>query len=106
VNHYTWAQATWFASDPESPITGYRYAIGSTFGGTDVINWTPVENLSQAAVGNNSVVRDGLGLIEGRQYWFSVQARNIAGLWSLPAAKAIIAGRSSVLVCTFLPLVI
>ena len=28
------------ASDPDSEIVGYRYAIGSTPGGTDVVNWT------------------------------------------------------------------
>jgi subtilisin family serine protease len=87
-------QAMWWASDPDSSITGYRYAIGSAAGATNVVNWTNVSA--------SSVSRSGLGLVEGRQYWFAVQARNEGGLWSASGYSAFVAGQSFQRV--FLPL--
>jgi hypothetical protein len=89
-------EAIWWASDPDSSITGYRYAIGSAPGATDIVNWTTTNN--------NSFTRSGLGLIEGRQYWVSVQARNIGGLWSASGYSAFVAGQP--LRRVFLPLVL
>lgn len=70
----TIVEASWSASDPDSQITLYRYAIGTTPGGTDVVNWTETTDVS--------MTRSGLGLIEGGLYHISVRARNTGGLWS------------------------
>jgi sugar lactone lactonase YvrE len=88
-------EAMWWASDPDSSITGYRYAIGSAAGATDIVNWTTTSS--------NSVSKSGLGLIDGQQYWLAVQARNEGGLWSASAYRAFIAGQPYPRV--FLPLV-
>ena len=62
------------ANDPDSLIVGYRYAIGTTSGGTEVVNWT---NISQ-----NQVTHTGLSLLSDQAYYVSFQARNEGGLWS------------------------
>ena len=66
--------ARWMATDPQTTITGYRYAIGTTAGGTDVVNWT---NVSGA-----SLTRTGLNLVQGQIYYILIKARNTGGLWS------------------------
>jgi hypothetical protein len=92
----TTVEAMWWADDPDSQITGYRHAIGSAAGATDIVNWT--------VTSNDSLTRSGLGLVEGQQYWLSVQARNAGGLWSPSGYSAFIAGRPYSKV--FLPLVV
>lgn len=77
--------AFWNANDPDSAITGYRYTIGSAPGATDIVNWT--------AVNDTNITHSGLGLIAGRQYWLSVQARNNGGLWSASGYSAFISGK-------------
>jgi uncharacterized membrane protein len=67
--------ATWSSSDPESGISEYQYAIGTTSGGIDIVAWT-------SAGTNTQVTKTGLSLTVGTTYYFSVQARNGAGLWS------------------------
>ena len=66
--------AYWSGSDPDSSITLYQYAIGTSSGGSDVVNWT---NTTETAF-----ERTGLGLIAGQTYFISVKARNEGGLWS------------------------
>lgn len=66
------AQAT--ANDPESETTGYRYAIGSTPGGTEVVSWTNTST--------TEITHTGLLMQPGQSYYVSFQARNIGGLWS------------------------
>lgn len=66
------AQAT--TTDPESVIVGYRYAIGSTPGGADVISWSNIAS--------PSITRTGLSLLPDQPYYVSFMARNLAGLWS------------------------
>lgn len=66
--------ARWSASDPDSSITLCRYAIGTTPGGTEVVNWT--------STGDTEVTRSGLNLLAGQAYCVSVKARNEGGLWS------------------------
>jgi hypothetical protein len=80
-------EATWSATDPESAIIGYRYAIGSAAGTADIVNWTPTTA--------TSISRSGLGLIAGRQYWLAVQAKNAGGLWSASANRSFVAGEQS-----------
>ena len=55
-------------------ITLYSYAIGTTPGGGEVVNWTNTTA--------TSFTRTGLGLIAGYTYYISVKARNEGGLWS------------------------
>jgi Tfp pilus assembly protein PilW len=84
LNSTTTAAASWSATDPNSAITLYRYALGCAPNSTDVTNWT-----STAAT---SVTRTGLNLVTGRQYFFSVQARNAGGLWSAVTSRSFVAG--------------
>jgi hypothetical protein len=51
---------------------------------TNVINWT--------STSATSVTRTGLNLVTGRQYFFSVQARNAGGLWSAVTSRSFVAG--------------
>ena len=105
----SYVKAMWSASDPDSAITGYRYAIGSAPGATDIVNWTFVGVTGAADTANatstGSITRSGLGLVDGQQYWFTVQARNAGGLWSASGYSALIAGQQSYLKI-FLPVVL
>lgn len=83
----SFVQANWSAVDPDSSIIGYRYAIGTAPGSTDIVNWT--------ATTATSISRSGFGLISGRQYWIAVQARNVGGLWSGSGNRSFIAGQQS-----------
>ncbi|MEW5768585.1 MAG: FG-GAP-like repeat-containing protein [bacterium] len=67
--------AKWSASDPESGIAEYQYAIGTTSGGTDVVGWTSVGTTTE-------ITKTGLNLTWGQTYYFAVKAKNGAGLWS------------------------
>jgi len=63
--------------DSHSDIASYWYAIGSSSGATDVVNWT--DNWF-----DTTVTHTGLGLTYGTTYYFSVKAENGAGLFSNP----------------------
>ena len=78
-------EARWSAHDPDSAITGYRYALGSAGGQMDIVSWT--------FTGDTSLDRSGLGLVEGQRYWLAVQARNVGGLWSDAGQSSFVAGR-------------
>jgi len=70
--------ANWLTtSDSHSDIARYWYAIGSSSGATDVVNWT--DNWF-----DTTVTHTGLGLTYGTTYYFSVKAENGAGLLSNP----------------------
>ena len=65
----TQLSANWDAStDAESGISGYQYAIGTTAGGTQTVNWTSLGNVT-------TVTKTGLSLTVGQTYYFSVQGR-------------------------------
>ena len=66
--------ASWSSTDPESPITEYRYAIGTTPGGRDVVGWTYTNN--------TFMTHGGLSLTTGLTYYVLAGARNEGGLWS------------------------
>jgi PKD repeat protein len=76
--------ARWSASDPESTIDRYQYAIGLTPGGAEVVNWTftPL----------TETTRTSLTLIAGQTYYVSVKARNEGGLWSQAGSVGVVAG--------------
>jgi len=67
--------ASWTASDPDSMVAEYTYAIGTTAGGSDVAGWT-------SAGIETSINRDDLPLQAGRVYYVSVKARNPSQRWS------------------------
>jgi len=70
----TTLSANWPASsDSNSGISGYRYAIGTSPGDSNVIGWT--DNAL-----NTSVTKSGLTLTNGQAYYFSVKTENGAGL--------------------------
>ncbi len=66
--------ATWSCSDPDSGITEYEYWIGTTPGADDVSPATGTVNNWAYAV--------NLNLIPNQDYYFTVRAKNAAGLWS------------------------
>jgi uncharacterized lipoprotein YddW (UPF0748 family) len=60
------------AIDPNSGVMSYNYAIGSSVGGNDILNWT-----------NSSVLNfseSGLNLLPNLHYYISLKATNGAGL--------------------------
>lgn len=68
--------ANWsVTSDPNSGIARYWYAIGTSPGGVDIVNWT--DNWYA-----DTIVHTGLSLTYGETYYFSVRAENGAGLLS------------------------
>lgn len=65
-------KATWTgASDAQSGISQYQYAIGTTAGNNDIVDWT--------ATPGTSVTKTGLSLAAGSTYFISVKAQNGAG---------------------------
>ncbi len=64
----------WQAEDSESGVN-YYYAIGTTQGGTDTVDW-------KSAGASTGVAHADINLTAGKTYYFSVKARNSAGLWS------------------------
>ncbi len=81
ISSNTQLSANWdVASDPDSGIVKYFYAIGTSPGNTDVVNWTDNGN-------STSVTRTGLSLASGTIYYFSVKAENGSGLQG-PAANS------------------
>ncbi len=67
--------ASWSSSDPETEIVEYKYAVGTTPGGTDARDWTSTGTDAEATAA-------GLNLVRGQVYYFSVKAKNGWNLWS------------------------
>ncbi len=68
--------ASWASEDKESGIAEYQYKITiDSSSGTMVKDWT-------SAGTDKSVTLKSLDLANGKTYYFSVKARNGAGLWS------------------------
>nr|MBA3972305.1 T9SS type A sorting domain-containing protein [Bacteroidota bacterium] len=68
--------ANWSASaDPNSAISRYWYAIGTTPGATDVMTWT--DNWF-----SRTVTVTGLSLVNLQTYYFSIKSEDGAGLLS------------------------
>jgi hypothetical protein len=65
--------ASWMPNSTD--ITQYRYAIGTTPGGRNVVGWMYLTA--------TSFTRNDLTLVNGQTYYVTVQARNAAGLWSV-----------------------
>ena len=68
--------ASWVSSDAESGISEYQYKITQdTVTGTTILDWTSTGTSSE-------VTKTGLSLTADKTYYFSVKAKNGAGLWS------------------------
>jgi outer membrane protein assembly factor BamB len=67
--------ASWSATDPESMVAEYTYAVGTEPGAADITGWV-------SAGIETSMSRDDLVLEEGRTYYVSVKARNPSQRWS------------------------
>ncbi len=75
---HTTLSANWSGfSDPESGITGYEWAIGTTSGGQQILPFTPV-GLQTAA--STSAVDLVLSLATGSTFFVTIRATNGAGL--------------------------
>lgn len=69
----TSVHATWSAREPESGIIGYKYAVGTTFGGTNLVDWTSTtESGARVAIPSQSL---------GAMIYVSVKAENGSKLW-------------------------
>jgi len=75
TNNATQLHAAWSASDPESGIVEYQYAIGFGPATAEIVNWT-------TAGMNTEITHANLNLSTDVAYYFSVKAKNGAGLWS------------------------
>jgi hypothetical protein len=77
----------WSATDPDSSIDEFRYALGTTPGGRDVVDWTYLPGSASSAR------LTGLLLTRGQAYYATVAARNDSGLWSANGvSNAVIGG--------------
>lgn len=73
----TTLHASWSASDAQSGIANYRYAVGTAPGMADVKPWTDAGLATSASI-------TGLSLQVGHTYYVSARAVNGAGLTSAP----------------------
>ena len=72
-NYSTSISANWSGfSDPESGIAGYRWAVGTSPGATDVLPFTTVGTTPGAIA--------TVALVDGTTYYVTVEATNGAGL--------------------------
>jgi hypothetical protein len=68
--------ANWdLTTDPNNTISAYYYAIGTTSGGTNIVNWT-------TAGTNLTFTKTGLSLVTGTTYYVSIKSKNAAGVYS------------------------
>ncbi|MEW6104364.1 MAG: fibronectin type III domain-containing protein, partial [bacterium] len=75
TNNITQLHAICSSTDPETGIAKYKYTIGTKRGGTDTTDgWILIDT--------NEITRTGLSLTNGLSYYFTVKAKNGAGLWS------------------------
>ena len=66
--------ATWCGADADSGIAEYQYAIGTSAGGNDVLDWTTAGSVEEGVI---TVAEPGL--TAGSTYYVSVNAKNGAG---------------------------
>ncbi len=74
-------QATWAATEPESAIMRYDYAVGSSANAVDIRGWTDAGVSTAATI-------SGLSLTVGGTYFISVRAVNDQDLVSDPMCSA------------------
>ena len=77
--HTNLISANWgAASDAESGISRYWYKIGSTPGGSEILDW-----IDNGRVRSFSTSRTNLALVRGEKYYVTVKAVNGVGLSSI-----------------------
>ncbi|OPZ99874.1 MAG: hypothetical protein BWY70_00860 [Bacteroidetes bacterium ADurb.Bin408] len=83
TNSLTTLSANWTpATDQQSGIEKYSYAIGTFPGLNDVVDWTDVGLNTQVTV-------SGLSLTQNETYYYTVRAQNAAGLITGSASNGI-----------------
>ncbi|WP_230868790.1 fibronectin type III domain-containing protein [Iocasia frigidifontis] len=83
----------WSCTDPDTKITGYQYAIGSSRGGTEITEGWRAIDLSHLNQGESSERIDrsiNLALQHEGRYYLTVKAVNETGLWSQEASSSVI----------------
>ncbi len=75
ANYISTLHAAWTTQDPQTGISEYQYAIGTSSGGADIVDWT-------LCGAQTEVTKTGLSLVTGKTYYFSVKAKNNVELWS------------------------
>ena len=76
--------ATWTASsDPDSGIARYEVSVGTTSGGTNILNWTNV-GLAQ------TYTATGLSLVYNTMYYINVRVYNGGGTYTISSSDGII----------------
>lgn len=76
ISVITQLHASWSSSDPESNISEYHYRITEdSITGKVIVDWTSTGNATE-------ITKTGLSLINGKSYYFGVQAKNGAEIWS------------------------
>jgi hypothetical protein len=94
-------QLEWLSADLDTPIVAMRYAVGSSAGGSDIVNWTVVpvsaqsSNAALSSLSQSQIERGQLNLTPGQRYWVAVQVQNAGGLWSEIAESSFVAGEVS-----------
>ena len=68
-------------ADPETGITGYEWAIGTTAGGTNILGYTSVGTATSASA--------NFSLTSGTKYYVTVRASNGAGLQATATADGV-----------------
>ncbi len=79
-NSTTTISANWTGFTDAGGISHYEWSVGTTPGGTDVSDWSPVGNVLSATL-------PGLTLVEGTTYYVSVRAFDNSGKESSPAGS-------------------
>ncbi|NOX65476.1 MAG: fibronectin type III domain-containing protein [Chlorobi bacterium] len=83
--------ASWYsASDPESGIIGYLFALGTTEGASDVISWSAVKSTSFTLDKTQLNKLLNIKLQKNATYYFSIKAMNGIGVVGEAAYKAVV----------------
>ncbi|XP_046562884.1 uncharacterized protein LOC124271767 [Haliotis rubra] len=82
LSHWSSLHASWHFEDLQSPITQYKWAIGTTPGGTHVQGYTDLGRATQGTLSN-------VQLLHGTTVYITVMATNVAGLTAVTYADAI-----------------
>jgi hypothetical protein len=83
--------STWYpASDPESGVIGYLFALGTTEGASDVISWCGVKSPKIRLDKTQLKKLLNTNLQKNTTYYLSVKAMNGIGVTSEPAIQTVI----------------
>ncbi|XP_067663255.1 uncharacterized protein [Haliotis asinina] len=82
LSHWSSLHASWHFEDQQSPITQYKWAIGTTPGGTYVQSYTDLGRDTQGTLSN-------VQLLHGASIYITVMATNAAGLSAVTHSDAI-----------------